>query len=171
MLKRHGRRLLVAVAALLLAVVAYKGWRILNQPVLPAPALVGTAVDGRPIDLAQSRQRPGGKPVMVVFWATWCPECRADQPAMQAISRDYEIIGVAWRSEGNDDVAAHMALHKFNYASLNDVDGALARQWGVRGVPAHFVVRPDGMTRFRVNGVHPEWTLRARLWWAATFSG
>lgn len=171
MLKRYGLWLLVAVATLLLAVVAFKGWRVLNQPVLPAPALVGVAVDGRPVDLAQSRQRPGGKPVMVVFWATWCPECLAEQPAMQAISRDYEIIGVAWRSEDNEAVATHMALHELSYATLNDIDGTLAKQWGVRGVPAHFIVRPDGMTRFSVEGSRSEWTLRARLWWAATFAG
>jgi thiol-disulfide isomerase/thioredoxin len=171
MLKRYWRWLLVAAAALLLAVFTYKGWRVLSQPVMPAPALAGVAVDGRPVDLAQSRQRAGGKPVMVVFWATWCPECLAEQPTMQAISQDHEIIGVAWRSEDNETVATHMALHGLSYATLNDVDGTLAKQWGVRGVPAHFIVRPDGMTRFRVEGEHPEWTLRARLWWAATFAG
>ena len=171
MLKKYGSLAIAAAAALMFAVVAYKGWRVLSQPVLPAPTLTGVAVDGRQVDLAQSRQRADGKPVMVVFWATWCPECLAEQPAMQAISRDYEIIGVAWRSEDNDAVATHMALHELSYATLNDVDGALANQWGVRGVPAHFIVRPDGMTRFRVEGEHPEWTLRARLWWAGTFAG
>lgn len=170
MLKSHGRWLLVAAGALLFAVIAYKGWRILNQPALPAPALAGVAVDGRPVDLALSA-RQGGKPVMVVFWATWCPDCLAEQEAVRSVSRDYEVIAVAWRSEGNDAVAAHMALHELSYATLNDMDGSLAKQWGVRGVPAHFIVRPDGMTRFRVDGERPEWALRARLWWAAAFEG
>jgi thiol-disulfide isomerase/thioredoxin len=169
MLKKYGRLLLAAAAALVLAGVAYKGWRILGQPVQPAPALAGIAVDGRPVDLVQSTQRTGGKPVMVVFWATWCPGCLEEQPIMKAIARDYEIIGVAWRSEDDASVATHMAFHGLSYATLNDVDGTLSKRWGVRGVPAHFIVRPDGMTRFRANGEYSEWALRTRLWWASTF--
>lgn len=169
MLKGRWRRLLVATAALLLALVAYKGWRVLNQPLLPAPALSGIAVDGRPIDLAQSRQSATGKPVMVLFWATWCPECLAEQPTMQAISRDYEIIGVAWRSEGNDAVAAHMRKYGLTYPTLNDVDGHIAQAWEVRGVPKHFIIRPDGMIRFSVSGSESQWKLRLRLWWVSIF--
>jgi thiol-disulfide isomerase/thioredoxin len=169
MLKRHGRWLL-AGCALLLAIIGYKAWQVLDQPVLPAPALAGVAVDGRPVDLALST-RQGGKPVMVVFWATWCPDCLAEQDAIRAISRDYEVIGVAWRSEGNDAVAAHMKQHALTHPTLNDIDDSLSKAWEVRGVPAHFIVRPDGMTRFRVTGSLNEWKLRARLWWAATFAG
>lgn len=163
------KRWLLAGAALLLAAVAYKGWLALGQPLQSAPPLAGTAVDQRKVDLARSLDTAQGKPVLVVFWATWCPDCLAEQDNIQSLSRDYEVIAVAWRSEGDEAVAAHMQKYGLTYPSLNDVDGSLAKAWNLRGVPDHFIVRPDGQMRFRIEGSRSEWKLRARLWWAATF--
>lgn len=168
MLKR-GRRWLLVVVAVVLAAVAIKVWRALDQPSTPAPKLVGTAVDGRTLDLAQSLKAAGDKPVMVVFWATWCPECLAEQDNIQSISRDYEVVAVAWRSEGNDAVTRHMTDNKLTYPTLSDESGTLAKAWGVIGVPTHYIVEPNGMTRFRVEGSRSEWKLRARLWWTSKF--
>jgi thiol-disulfide isomerase/thioredoxin len=170
MLKKH-RQWLLAAGMAVLAVAAYKAWQSLRQPMVAAPALSGTAVDQRKVDLARSLKASQGKPVMVVFWATWCPECLAEQDSVQAISRDYEVIAVAWRSEGDDAVAAHMGKHGLTYPTLNDLDGRVSKAWDVRGVPDHFIVQPDGMTRFRVEGSRSEWKLRARLWWASAFAG
>lgn len=49
-------------------------------------------------------------------------------------------------------------------------DGSQAIDWGVRGVPTHFIVDGAGNIRFRVVGYATTWGLKARLWWAETFS-
>jgi thiol-disulfide isomerase/thioredoxin len=168
---KHWRRWLVVVVAVLLAATSIKIWRSLNQPTTMAPALKGVAVDGRVVDLARSLRSTGGKPVLVVFWATWCSDCLAEQRNIQSIARDYEVIAVAWRSEDNENVAAHMSKYGLSYPTLNDVDGVTAKAWDIMGVPDHFIVQPSGTTRFRVGGSHSEWKLRARLWWASQFPG
>jgi thiol-disulfide isomerase/thioredoxin len=168
MLRKH-RRWLAGATAVAVALVAFKVWRTFHQLALPTPALVGVAVDGRPVDLAQSVQAANGKPVMVVFWATWCPECVAEEDEIRSIARDYEVLAVAWRSEGNKAIAKYMAEHKLGYPSLNDVDGKIAETWDIRGVPTHFIVGRDGKTRYRIDGSRSEWKQRARLWWASTF--
>lgn len=167
---KHWRRWLVVVVALLLVAAGFKVWRSLNQPTSQAPALTGVAVDGRAVDLAQSLRSATGKPVLVVFWATWCPDCLAEQDHIQSIAQDYEVVAVAWQSESNENVAAHMSRYRLTYPTLNDVDGAIAKTWGIMGVPDHFIVQPGGTTRFRIGGSHSEWKLRARLWWASRFS-
>ncbi len=158
-------RWIALVAAVAVVTVGLRAWRVLNQAAEPVPALTGVAVDGRTVDLAQSLAAAKGKPVMVVFWATWCPDCLAEQAAMQALAQDYPLVAIAWRSEDNAAVAKHMAENKLGYPSLNDVDGAIAKAWDIRGVPTHFIIAPDGKRSFRVEGSRPEWNLRARLWW------
>lgn len=162
-------RWLVAGIVLLCAAVGYKAWHFLGQPLQPAPVLAGKAVDGRMLDLSQSLLAAKGRPVMVVFWATWCPDCLAEQDGIESISRDYDVIAVAWRSEGNDAVAAHMRKYGLTYPTLNDVDGRIADAWNVRGVPKHFIIRPDSQVRFSVSGREGQWKLRLRLWWASVF--
>jgi cytochrome c biogenesis protein CcmG, thiol:disulfide interchange protein DsbE len=62
----------------------------------PAPALVVQELNGKTFDLAALR----GHVVVVNFWATWCPPCRKEMPALSAFYRQYhsrgvEMIGIA----------------------------------------------------------------------------
>jgi thiol-disulfide isomerase/thioredoxin len=50
----------------------------------PAPAVLGTTVEGKPFTLAEAR----GQVVFVNFWATWCPPCRDEMPSMLQLGRD-----------------------------------------------------------------------------------
>jgi len=48
---------------------------------LPAPAMIVHSLDGKAVDLQQQR----GKVVFINFWATWCPPCRAELPAINKL--------------------------------------------------------------------------------------
>jgi thiol-disulfide isomerase/thioredoxin len=79
-----------------------------------APArLSGELVGGVPFDLEQHR----GKVVMVNFWATWCPTCRADYPSWQEVyewyqGSDFEMVAV---SIDRDPAALQRFLEKHDY--------------------------------------------------------
>lgn len=110
-----------------------------------APELSGVTLAGQRYALAEHRTRP----VLVHFWASWCPICRMEQSSIAAIAEnDPDVITIAMQSGSPEQVAAYMASQRIALPVLNDPDGRIARDWGVHGVPASFIVAPDGQIRF-----------------------
>lgn len=149
---------------LLIAVVAgVRAWQHRDAPSGAAPALAGQLLGGGPyVDLAQARERP----MLVHFWATWCAICAAEQDSIEAIARDHPTLTVAMQSGPDAVVERHMAQEALGFPVLNDSDGSVAARWGVRAVPATYVVDARGQIRFLEVGYSTELGLRLRLWWA-----
>ena len=162
---RRGKLVLEALA-IIVVVVVVQLWQSRGLPEGPAPALAGVGLDGKPLDLAAVVRGVNGKPTLVVFWATWCPVCKAEDGNIQSISADYPVLSVAMQSE---NVAKHLQERGLTFATIDDRDAALSTAWKVRGVPAHFIVDGTGNVRFRVVGYATTWGLRARLWWTEQF--
>ncbi|PKM44633.1 MAG: protein disulfide oxidoreductase [Gammaproteobacteria bacterium HGW-Gammaproteobacteria-1] len=127
----------------------------------PAPELAATLSDGRAFELAQLR----GAPALVYFWGTWCPVCRAEQGAIDGLAQDVPLLTVAMQSGTPGDVNAYLAARGLRWTTVADESGGIARQWGVSGVPAVFVLDGDGEIRFVTRGYTTELGLRLRLWW------
>ena len=129
-----------------------------------APALQGVLLDGKPLSMSSVE---AGKPVLVHFWATWCPICKTEQGSIEALAGDhFNVITVAMQSGTSDSVAKFMAEQKLSFPVLNDADGAISASWGVHAVPASFIVDSDGEIRFVEIGFTTELGLRLRLWLA-----
>jgi len=128
----------------------------------PAPDLAGLLLDGRRVDLADYR----GEPLLVHFWATWCPACRLEQGAVDAIARDHQVLTVAMQSGDAAELTAYLREQGVSFPVRPDEHGELAARWGVRGLPTSFVVDPEGNIRFVTAGVSTGLGLRLRLWLA-----
>ncbi|MFA7386041.1 MAG: protein disulfide oxidoreductase [Thiohalobacteraceae bacterium] len=129
----------------------------------PAPPLAGTDIHGQRQDLASLR----GEPVLVHFWATWCPICALEQDSIEAIAADWPVLSVALEDTGSEELRAFMAREGLSFPVLRDVDGGFASRFGVRGVPTSFVVDGTGRIRFTTVGYTTGPGLRLRLWLAA----
>ena len=146
---------------LILAVLALVFWlRAESLASGVAPPLVGNSVTGGALDLGALR----GKPVLVHFWATWCPVCRLGDKAVAAIAEDFDVITVATQSEGPSEIAAYLRREALSFPVIPDPHGALATRWDIPGIPTSFILDRNGRIRFTTVGYTTEIGLRGRLW-------
>jgi len=164
--KRWMRWMLEALLIIAI-VVAVQLWQARDLPEGPAPQLAGTLVDGRAASLADALKAANGKPVLVAFWATWCPVCKAEEGNIAAVARDWPTLTIAMQSGDAAAVAKHLKERGLDFPALIDADGRLATAWKVRGVPTHFIVDSRGIVRFQLVGYTTSIGMRARLWWAS----
>ncbi len=120
----------------------------------------GKLLDGTPFTLADYT----GKPILLHFWATWCPICELQIDNIQAISQDYTVISIASWSEGKAAVNVYMQQNNLTFPVMLDDSGKLAQTFGLNGVPASFVVNRHGEIKFVETGYSTEYGLRFRLW-------
>ncbi|MGE0081599.1 MAG: protein disulfide oxidoreductase [Thiohalomonadaceae bacterium] len=159
---RKWLRLLWQALALFALVLAVGFWQVRDLASGMALPLAGAGLHGEPLDLAHWR----GRPVVVHFWATWCPVCSLEDETIAAVAADHPVLTVAMQSGGAHEVAAHMRENGLEFPVLNDPDGALAARYGVRAVPTTFIIDGAGRIRFREVGYTTGPGLRLRLWLA-----
>ncbi len=128
-----------------------------------APPLTGVTLDGRLLDLAGLR----GRPVLVYFWASWCPVCKVTDGAIDGIARDHPVITVALQSGDADEIRHFLRQSRLDFPVIPDPDGRIAGRWRVRGVPVTFVVDAVGQIRYATVGASTGPGQRFRLWLAA----
>lgn len=132
-----------------------------QQP-MPAPEFTLPDLDGKPHTLADYR----GKVVVLNFWATWCPPCRYEMPAMQRAwekVRDENIVFVGVDvGEDSDTVFTFLADYPVEFPLLLDQDAKVIEQYPVTGLPTTYVIDPRGRITHRAVGGR-EWDDEALL--------
>ena len=93
-----------------------------------------------------SEQR--GKVVLVNFWATWCPPCLEEMPAMERLWRKHKDAGFVLVAVSVDadpqKVVPFAAAHKLTFPIAFDSNMAVAERYGVRALPSSFVLGREG---------------------------
>ena len=97
-----------------------------------------------------------GKVVFLNFWATWCPPCRAEMPAMETLYRRFaasglEILAVDC-AEKTADVEAFIKNAGYNFPVVLDADGSAARRYGASAIPTTYILDRSGKIIARVTG-------------------
>ncbi len=121
------------------------------------PGFSAMTVDGEAFTLADL----AGRPIWLTFGATWCADCRAEAPDLQATYERYAPAGLAvvsiWIEEGDADVRDYAARVGLTFTKIADPSTALASRFRTYGLPTHFFIGPDGTIReIRLGGLPPE---------------
>jgi peroxiredoxin len=107
-----------------------------------APDLVLPDLAGKTVSLAAYR----GKPVLVNFWATWCPSCREEMPALEGLFRrsggKFSVIGVSM-DENLAAVPPFVKEHAVTFPILL-ADQKVSADYAVRGLPTAYLIDADG---------------------------
>jgi peroxiredoxin len=113
------------------------------RPKLAADFTLATHGGGK-VRLTEQR----GKVVMINFWATWCPPCLEEMPAMERLYRQHRDAGFALIAVSVDadpkKVAPFVAEHKLTFPIGLDPRMEMANTYGVRALPSSFIVARDG---------------------------
>jgi len=128
-----------------------------------APAAAVQNLDGQPVDLAQV---VGKKPVLLEFWATWCPLCAALLPRIEAAQAkfgdrvDIVVIAVAV-NETRSSVQRHLTQHPLPFRFLWDATGAAVRAY--QAPTTSYVVALDARGRVVYTGSGEDQDIEAAL--------
>jgi len=103
-------------------------------------------MDGNEVMLSELR---GDSPLLLVFFATWCPPCQKEVPKLVELTNSYSEQGlkiVAVSVDNSQNVLpAFIEKKGINYTVLHDADGAIAREYKVQGIPTNIVVNKEGV--------------------------
>jgi cytochrome c biogenesis protein CcmG, thiol:disulfide interchange protein DsbE len=121
----------------------------------PAPSLTLPALDGSNVALDDLR----GQVVLINVWATWCPPCRAEMPALQTAYDHYRdegfVVLAVNQREDAARVESFMGQYGLTFPALLDRDGVVAQQYGAPYLPASFFVDRAGQIRTTYRGPIP----------------
>ncbi len=111
----------------------------------PAKAFNIPTPNGQKLRLADYQ----GKVVLLNFWATWCPPCREEMPAMERLYQRYKdrgvvVLAVSVDAEGGPVVAPFVKEQKFTFHVGVDPKMEMADRYGVRAIPSTFLVSKTG---------------------------
>ncbi len=131
-----------------------------------APGFTLATFDGKKVSLADFK----GKVVLVNFWASWCPPCKAEMQAIQATYRDDQARGLvvlAINTTYQDNLPAAAAFAQsegLTFTLLADPDGSVTRQYQVGALPTSFFVDAQGkIQQVVVGGPMAEALIRSRI--------
>ena len=119
-----------------------------------APDFTLNTLDGQTIQLSTLK----GKIVLVNLWASWCPPCKAEMPAIEHVYQTYKengFIALGVDSTIQDTpitVTSFVGENKLSFPILLDENGLATRVYNIQSLPTSFFVGPDGIIRDVVIG-------------------
>lgn len=119
-----------------------------------APDFTLDALDGQQVMLSTLR----GKVVLINLWASWCPPCRAEMPAIDKVyqanrSRGLEVLAVdATNQDSEADARAFVQQLGLTFPILLDRGGSVGQRYLLRALPTSFFIDRRGIIRSIVVG-------------------
>ena len=131
-----------------------------------APDFNLETIDGKRVQLSELQ----GKPIIINFWASWCPPCRAEMPALQNVHDTYQnqgLVVLAINATNQDNLQSAIAFtqnHILTFPILLDVTGMVSNLYQLRSLPTTFFIDEKGIIQeIVIGGPMAEALLRVRV--------
>ena len=106
------------------------------------------------------------KPLLIHFWATWCPTCKLEASNIEAISKQYNVITIAVNSGSNREIKEYLGENGFTFNVVNDKESIYASKFNIAAYPTTFIYDKNRDLVFSEVGYTSTIGLYLRMWWA-----
>ncbi|HEX7609792.1 MAG TPA: TlpA disulfide reductase family protein [Solirubrobacteraceae bacterium] len=131
-----------------------------------APALPSEHLAGAHVTLPGLLATAGGRPSLVVFWASWCGPCEREAAALQSFSQSPEgrgrVVGVNW-SDALAGARAFIRRYGWTFPNVRDAEGIVGNAYRLTGLPTTFVLDGRGRIARVLRGPQDEASLARAL--------
>lgn len=93
-----------------------------------------------------------GKPLIIHFWATWCPTCKLEAPNIEYLSKKYNVITIAVQSGDDEEVKSYLKERKLTFEVINDENAVFTRNFNIRAYPTTLIYDKKGKLQFSEVG-------------------
>ena len=107
------------------------------------------------------------KPILIHFWATWCPTCKLEASNIELISKQYDVITIAVNSGSNREIQEYLDENNFTFKVVNDEESIYANNFKIAVYPTTFIYDKDRNLVFSEVGYTSTIGLYLRMWWAS----
>jgi len=118
--------------------IAIDAWRSREMPSTKMPSLSISTLEGDWVDI---KKMSHDKPVLLYFWATWCPVCNFVSPSVNWLSGSHQVVSVAITSGDDKRLGQYMAYKEYDFPVINDPKGKIGQAWGVAATPSIVIVK------------------------------
>src|SRR5216683_444209 len=156
-MRLFSRAVVIGGICLVLIAAGVAAWLLLLQPAAAAPTIARAGAPAPQIALqvvgggTSNLHAERGKVVLVNFWATWCEPCKSEMPALQQLAdelrdRPFRLYSVDLQEDA-PQVEAFQRQYGLNLYAVLDDNGEVTRAYGVRALPATFLIDQQGVVR------------------------
>ncbi|WP_062104515.1 TlpA family protein disulfide reductase [Bacillus niameyensis] len=125
----------------------------LNKGQIP-PDIQLQTLSGDLFDLREYK----GKTVILNFWATWCPPCRAEMPDMQKLNERYKddvavvAVNLTSAEKNKDNIQKFIDEFKIDFTIPLDENGQVGNSFGAYAIPTSYIIDKDGIIQQKIIG-------------------
>lgn len=106
------------------------------------------------------------KPILIHFWASWCPICALEEQNIETISKDYQVITIATQSGSNKEIKEYLEKNNLSFKVVNDDFATLSQKFNIKAFPTTFIYDKNQNLKFSEVGYSSTFGLMLRLWWS-----
>jgi len=106
------------------------------------------------------------RPVLVHFWATWCPTCKLEASNIETISKHYNVITIVVNSGSNREIKEYLDVNNLTFNVVNDYESIYASKFKIAAYPTTFIYDKNRDLVFSEVGYTSTIGLYFRMWWA-----
>jgi len=106
------------------------------------------------------------KPILIHFWAIWCPTCKLEAPNIEFISKYYNVVTIVVNSGSNSEINEYLRNNNLTFNVVNDKESIYANRFKIAAYPTTFIYDKNRDLVFSEVGYSSTIGLYLRMWWA-----